>query len=400
MISGQELELAPRSAGELHLETVREGATFAALRSEWDELIDESEAGVFNSWEWLYPWYRRIAPERDLRILLARTGRRLAGLIALCLVRSRVAGCTVRRLCFLGESQVGSDYLDVVARRGLERPVGRALVSALHQMQDEWDVLDLLDLDSDSATVKLLREMFDPAKFRVVISPRYLCPFEVFKPGETFEPFLGRTRRRENFLRRRSWLEKQAGYRLEIERRPDRMARPLAEFLRLHALRWASDGGSQGIRGARTEAFHRDATELLAERGEARFYTLAVGDRPLASVYAIAHRRKFIFYQSGYDPEWRDKSVGLVLLGETFRDCLEAGLTEYDFLRGAEAYKLDWATGQRRTVAVRIFAPGSAGDWFDKRQRWASAARKMVKRALPAQWVKAIRSQRRRRTSE
>ena len=400
MIAARDIEQWPRPFAELKVDVVCDGLSFAALRGEWDELLDDSEAGVFNSWEWLYPWYRRIAPERELRIIEARSDGRLVGLMPLCLERRRAAGRIARRLCFLGESEVGSDYLDIVARRGFELPVAQAAAAALRQMSSdrEWDLLDLVDLDSQSASVQVLREIFEAAKYRVRTSPRYVCPFETFGAGETFERFLARTRRQDNFLRRRNWLEKQPGYRLEIERRPDRMASPLSEFLRLHGLRWASDGGSQGIRGARTEGFHRDAIELLAERGQARLYTLAIGSRPLASVYAIVHRRKFIFYQSGYDPEWRGKSVGLVLLGETFRDCLAGGLAEYDFLRGEEAYKLDWATRQRRTVGLRIFAPGSAGDWLDKQERVATAAREVIKRLLPARWVEAIRIRRRRRS--
>lgn len=397
MIPARDIGLPLRPLREPNVAVVRDDLSFAALRAEWDELLDDSEAGVFNSWEWLYPWYRRIAPERELRIIAARSDGRLVGLMPLCLERRRAAGRIARRLCFLGESEVGSDYLDIVARRGFERPVAQAAAAALRQISGEWDVLDLLDLDSQSASVQVFQEIFEAAKYRVLIASRYACPFEAFAPGETFERFLSRSGRRDNFLRRRNWLEKQPGYRLEVERRPERMARPLAEFLRLHALRWASAGGSQGIRGVRCEGFHRDATELLAERGQARFYTLAIGSRALASVYAIVHRRKFIFYQSGYDPEWRGKSIGLVLLGETFRDCLESGLTEYDFLRGEEAYKLDWATRLRRTVSLRIFAPGSAGDWLDKRQRVATAAREAIKRALPAEWVEAIRIRRRRR---
>ncbi len=393
----RDMEPAPRPSGELRVQVVREGLSFAGLRSEWGELLDGSDAAVFNSWEWLYPWYRRIAPERELLLLLARSAdARLVGVMPLCLERRHAAGRRVKRLCFLGESQVGSDYLDVVARRGFERSVAQAFATALREMRRHWDVLDLLDFDSESGTLPVLQELFAAPGFRVRISPRYVCPFEAFAPGETFERFLGRTRRKDNFCRRRNWLRQQPGYRLEIERDPARMARPLAEFLRLHALRWASDGGSQGISDAATESFHRHATELLAEGGQARLYTLVLGRRALASVYAIVHRRKFIFYQSGYDPEWRSKSVGLVLLGETFRDCIDTGLAEYDFLRGTEPYKLDWTTQQRRTVAVRIFEPGSAGDWWDRQQRLGTAARGIAKQALPARWVEAIRIRRRR----
>lgn len=399
MISIQEAESVTRGSEELTLEVVRDPLVFAGLRAEWDELLGQSSASIFSSWEWLYPWYRRIAPERELLILVARQRRRLTGLMPLCLNRLRSAGRTVRRISFLGETHVGSEYLDVVARIGFQKQVARAFARQLRGMRRDWDLIDLLDVDSGTATLEELRSEFGPPEFELRVSPRNACPYESFSAGETFENFLPRTARKDNYSRRRSWLRRQPGFRIETVRQPSRVARPLADFFRLHALRWADDGGSQGIAGARTEAFHRDAAELLAELGALRFYTLSVDGRALASVYAIAYRDKFLFYQSGYDPEWRNKSVGLVLLGETFRDCIEAGCREYDFLRGTETYKLDWTTCLRRTVALRIFERGSPGQWLDRQERVSAALRGIVKRTLPSRWVGAIRARRRRRAA-
>ena len=73
-------------------------------------------------------------------------------------------------------------------------------------------------------------------------------------------------------------------------------------------------------------------------RAEARPETQAPKQFRVASVYGLVDRGSFIYFQAGYDPEWRNKSVGLVLVGETFKDAIEGGLTEYDFLRGTETY--------------------------------------------------------------
>jgi CelD/BcsL family acetyltransferase involved in cellulose biosynthesis len=303
----------------------------------------------------------------------------------------------VGRLSFLGETHVGSDYLDVVARRGMEEPVTRAFASGLREMHGGWDVLDLVDLHEDSLTVQVLRETFPDLEIRV--TDRCVCPYETFVPGESFDAFLKRTGRRDNYLRRRKWLEKQEGYRIERTERPGALAAPMADFFRLHEARWAADGGSQGIQSKSIEAFHRDATQLLAERGQLRLYTMKVGGRAVASVYGILYRDTFIYYQSGYDPEWRSRSVGLVLVGETFKDAIEAGFKQYDFLRGTETYKSDWTTKQRRTVAVRIHASEGAGYWFTRREELARSAREVVKRILPGDTVERIRRLRRRRAA-
>jgi CelD/BcsL family acetyltransferase involved in cellulose biosynthesis len=368
---------------------------FASLRAEWGELMDSSDAGVFNSWEWLYPWHRRIGGDRALHILTSHNDGQLIGLMPLCVERRLILGRTLRRLAFLGDTEVGSDYLDVVARKGHEGAITRAFVETLRESSQAWDVLDLLDIDSESLTVKTLQEVFAGDGFVVEITEGSICPCETFMPGESSEGFLRRTKRYDNYLRRRKWLQKQPGYKLEVTSNPGDVAVSLSEFMRLHSLRWAEDGGSQGITGPEVEAFHRDAAQLLAERGQLRLYTMMVEGKAVASVYGIVHRDTFIYYQSGRDPEWQSKSVGLVLVGETFRDSIDVGLREYDFLRGVEPYKSDWVTKERKTVGVRVYKRGGLGAWLTRSEKASRTFRRTLKKALPGKVVDLLRRGRR-----
>jgi CelD/BcsL family acetyltransferase involved in cellulose biosynthesis len=113
-------------------------------------------------------------------------------------------------------------------------------------------------------------------------------------------------------------------------------------------------------------------------------------------VYGILHRDSFIYFQSGYDPAWRNRSVGLVLVGETFRDAIDAGLTEYDFLRGTESYKSDWTTHQRRTVSVRALSPYGGGEWLVRRDEAMKQVRNVAKQVLPDDMVERVRRWRRK----
>ena len=381
----------------LSVEAIADAATFAAMRAEWNALVEASDAGVFNSWDWVYPWFRRIGADRELRILAALdVDGRLVGVMPLCLESRRVGGRSVRRISFLGESHVGSDYLDVVALRGQEEAIARSFATYLRDTCAGWDVIDLLDFDEQSITVKVFSEVFG-TKYQVKVTDRYLCPYEKLQASEPFDAFLKRTARRDNFLRRKKWLEKQPGYRIEKTVVPAALARAMTEFFRLHSARWAEDGGSQGIKGPSVEAFHRDATHLLAEQGKLRLYTMWLEGKAVASVYGIIDRGTFSYFQSGADPELRNKSVGLVLIGETFRDAIESGCHTYDFLRGTETYKSDWVTLQRKTVAVRIHAAKGAGAWMSTHEEFARKTRELAKRMMPTNLVEKVRRLRRQK---
>lgn len=390
---------APSPSSWLSVEVVDRPEQFARLRGEWSGLHDASEACVFLSWEWLYPWFRRIAPERGLHLLTARdrTGQ-LVGLLPLSVERRRAFGRSIRRLGFLGDVHVGSDYLDVIARPEVREEVTRAFAAALRE-NARADVIDLTDLSESSPTLAIFREVFAGPSFELRQTERSVCPFETFEEGQTFDSFLKKTARKDNYLRRKKWLEKQPEYRVERTERPGELSLPLAEFFRLHAARWADDGGSQGIKGCGVQAFHRDAAALLAERGWLRMYTMSLEGKAVASVYGIIHRHTFLYFQSGYDPAYRSKSVGLVLVGETFKDALGMRLRAYDFLRGTEAYKSDWTSRTRKTVALRIWPKSGVGRLLTQEEAVRRAASGLAKRMLPARWVEAVRRLRRRRAA-
>src|SRR5207302_143663 len=116
--------------------------------------------------------------------------------------------------------------------------------------------------------------------------------------------------------------------------------------------------------------------------------------RPVASVYGVVHQGKFNYYQSGYDPLWAGKSPGLVLLARTVQDAFAEGHQEFDFLRGNEGYKGEWARGERWTIQLRLWR-GLRGRAARKALNATLFARETFKAALPQDALAALRKARR-----
>lgn len=340
---------------------INEAAALTGLRSEWRQLHSASGADLFLSFDWLMPWWQHLAGDRELFVMLARDdGGQLRGLLALSRETARVGFRRIRRLRFLGDDKVGSDYLNALIEPGWNRAVIKAFGAALLGRRDDWDLIELRDMDQQSNTPHELLDALGDG-FTMRSDAGLVCPVQEFDTGTVAEDFLSNTSRYQNYTRRRKWLERQPGFHIEICRDERTLQPALDNFFRLHRLRWLADGGSSGIAGARAEAFHRDAMCRLMAAGQLRLYTLWVKGLAVASVYALIHGRTFYYYQSGMDPAWRPRSVGLVLIGETFADAIRSGLTRYDFLRGDEAYKSDWVNGSRRLVSRRLFANRGPG---------------------------------------
>jgi CelD/BcsL family acetyltransferase involved in cellulose biosynthesis len=390
--------LATTPAG-LWVQIARDAIALQRLRAEWDRLADEARAGtLFLTHQWLFPWWLHFgAPAgRELRVITVRDGAgALVGLLPLFAERARRGGVEVQRLAFLGDGATGCDHLDVLAAPGREADVLDACLRTLEGM--EWDLLDLDGAPRDSALViELARRWPAMRETGGVVRDgrlRFVCPHIPLQ--KTYEEFLAALGRRENLRRREKWLHRQPGVSIEVARAPDEVPLALERFFTLHQARWAVDGGSDGLPDGRFPSFHRAAAPSLAERGRLRLYTLFAARRPVASVYGALHGRTFFYYQSGYDPLWAGRSVGLVLLARTVEDAFAEGLGDFDFLRGDEAYKTQWARAQRWTVQARLWR-GRRGRAARAAERMGAGARQALKAALPGSVRDAVREGRRR----
>src|ERR1043165_7663508 len=96
-------------------------AGFEKLRGPWSDLLVASSADCFFlTWEWLYTWWKHLAGGRALYILTIESDGRLIGIAPLAMRPRRVSDFPARPLEFLGSGIAGSDYLDLILRRGKE----------------------------------------------------------------------------------------------------------------------------------------------------------------------------------------------------------------------------------------------------------------------------------------
>jgi CelD/BcsL family acetyltransferase involved in cellulose biosynthesis len=372
-----------RASAPLRIE--RHTGELSALAGDWRRLVDPAHPGAaFRSFAWISSWWKKASPGGEQHVLVARDGAEIVGLLPLY-CEPTLGGPQLR---LMGDGAVGSDYLGVVARAADQ---ARVAVACAHHLDGAGELL----LDGLAEDDPLL----PPLAAGALIEPRYRCPF--VRTADSFDAYLATLPdgTGAQWLRRRRWLEKRPGYRVDVLAAPDEpdgIVRGIEILFELHRKRWALEGGSDAIYGPRTEAFHRTAARRLAAEGWAQVFVLSVEGAPRAALYGFRHGDRFAFYQSGHEPAWRPRSVGTVLLGEVIRRSFADGLREFDFLRGAEPYKFRWATGWRETVCLRVPGRGLR-PWLAERGRGAWAElRRAGRRSLPAPAVEWLRRARKR----
>jgi len=343
------------------LQRITDPSDFADLREEWDELLTASPAdSLFLTWEWLSTWWKHLGGRRRLHLLLVREGRELAAIAPLA-QRPPV----VRRLLlfpaleFLGTGTVGSDYLDVIVRRGKEREVSHALARA-------WAstplVLELAQIHRESSFAAALARRLGQRGWSIRDTPINVCP-AIHLAGHSWESYLASlgAAHRYNFQRRLRNLEKRFDVRLDLVQTEAERREALEALVALHTRRWQERGGSEAFGSPRLLAFYDEASRLALQRDWLRLFILRLDGKPAAVLHGYRYGPKFYFYQSGFDPAFAKHSVGLVIMGLTIRHALEEGATEYDLLHGAEPYKFHWADRVHELGRLELFAPGLRG---------------------------------------
>ncbi len=386
-----------RSVPPLHdlapaLEVAAHRGDLGALAPSWQALEDARHPGAaFRSWAWLSAWWKIFSTGREPFVLVARRGGDTVGLLPLCAGPSPLGG---RRIAFMGEGVVGSDYLGVVGKLEDEPRLAHAFADFL--ARQPYDELALDGILRGDPLLPALEGVL-PAS-RATVEERYRCP-HIALTGD-FESYLAGLPdgTGAQWRRRERWLKKQKGYAIDKLADADAIVGGLEVLVELHHKRWAVEGGSDAFTSRDVEAFHRLAARALAERGWARLYVMHVDGAPRAASYGFRHADRYAFYQAGYDPDWRQRSVGTVLLGHIVRDCFDERVVEHDFLRGTEGYKLKWANGWRETVRVRARDASLRALIHDAGRTAYWRLREAGKRALPESALDWARRTRRKVT--
>jgi CelD/BcsL family acetyltransferase involved in cellulose biosynthesis len=366
----------------LTVERIEGASRFAALAAEWDALLDDSaSASVFLTHDWLHAWWTHLGGARQVYLLAVRRGADLVAVAPLALAPPRLSRLVpFRSLEFLGQGTAGSDYLDVVARRGEEAAVVDALAAHLSRARF---MLQLGRVDRRSSLALALSRRLAETGWAVREARREVCPF-VRLPA-TWDAYLQQlgSAHRANVQRRLRNLHRHHAVELHRVRTEEERGGALARLIALHEERWRPRGGSEAFRASRLVAFHHDFTRRALARGRLRLLELRLDGRPAAALYGLRYGDTFSFYQSGFDPAYAKDSVGLVMMALAIRSAIEEGAAQYDFLHGDEGYKALWARDTRELADLDVFPPLLHGAACRQAVTLGRAARRFARRLLP-----------------
>ena len=281
----------------------------------WNRLVERCRTPVpFATWQFQTAWLRTFAPG-PLHLLAAQDG---AGewVGVLPLYETPTPEGPVLRL--VGGTDI-ADYLDLVAVTGREEEVWKAMLPVLADLT--WRTVDLRPVPAASATPGLLAGLAATAglSFRADVEDR--CPV-IDLPG-TWDAYLAGLSGKDRHELRRKLRRAETGHpRVEVARTPAAMAALMDGFVALHR---RSKVGKARFMDDAMEAFFRGLGEALATAGLAALWMLWLEERPVAALFCLEQAGTVSLYNSGFDPEARAMSPGVVLIARTIEDAITRG---------------------------------------------------------------------------
>lgn len=342
--------------------TTAEG--FDSIEETWNELLDRSEATVFQTYEWQRVWWKYFGAGKQLLILVFERNGRAEGIAPLFSQTERLFGIPVAtRLQFTG---VGlSDYLSVIASREHEGDVFRSLAGWLASNRGRWDVFDLEDVAAVSASFLAIPSLLESENLRVYLYHGTVCP-RVALPGSEEELMkqIGPTSS-QNLKRRQRRLNANFRSGVRLVRRPDDpIAEAIDEFAAIHGNRWKSQGHPSAFDDPHHRSFHTEVCRRLAKRDWLRIFFLDIEDRPVAVSFSFNFRSTIYMYQSNAhaDAEMMKCSPGLIIRSAAINQGIAEGMKIFDFMRGNESYKYrEWAATDVKNWLIRSTSAARGG---------------------------------------
>ncbi len=316
---------------------------FTEAEKDWNRLHSLSrEPFVFNSSLWHRVWWENFGFGEPLIASVRSDGE--VKLVASMNISDGIAH-------YIGGEDL-TDYHDFIyaADSPSSYPYIRAAIEALFSLEGVRRI-NLRSLQEDSPTCDNLIRISDELRliYRMEyedVAPRLILP----NSWEGYLAMLSKKNRHE--LRRKlRRLEGSGDIHLTELFDHSEISAGMDEFFALHRM---SSYEKKGFMTDAREAFFRLMTASLAHREQVRLLFLELdGERVAVSLSFVVGDIKYL-YNSGYNPAYGSLAVGLLNHVYNIKRSIEEGFTVFDFMRGAERYKIDLGAYQKRLINITL----------------------------------------------
>jgi CelD/BcsL family acetyltransferase involved in cellulose biosynthesis len=320
-------------------------------RTAWNGLLNQSGANtIFLTWEWLFSWGESyLDADRSLFIVMVYKDDELVAIAPWYIQRLRRGAFTVKQIRFLGAPDAGSDYLDVIIKKGQEQKTANFLHEfLLTEARNRWDSCMLEDLPSNSLfLLYFLNTIEDSGKYAETRQCSFCPTVELPKKGEDLMSLYS-SNRRQQYRRHLKILRNEGELHHEIFV-GERVGEAFGAFCDLYETK--NDHADKSVR-----SFLSTYASRCGDGQALRIDLFSSNGKLIGGLLHLKHGDTLGMYLMAVDKEYHPNiSLGNILVGICLSSAIEDGVVVYDFLKGTEPYKFHWADGGRTSVTLSYY---------------------------------------------
>lgn len=274
---------------------------------------------------WMGAWHKVFGADCKPLILRVRSAEKLLALAPL-MIQNRTAS-------FLGDPQI-CDYFDFTVPGVKSLPLFSSLLRHLQELG--LQALDLRAMRPDAAALHGMRAAAEAHGCRMRCEADGVsAQIELPEDWHGFMQLLNGKQRHE--IRRKERRLAESGP-IAWQVLQDRLALDqMSVFFKLFT---AGRKDKVAFLTPKMRSFFQSMAASMARIGLLRLLMLKIDREPAAATLFLDDGRTVYLYNNGYDPRFRHLSVGLLSKVATIREAIARRRHCFDFLKGAETYKL------------------------------------------------------------
>jgi hypothetical protein len=315
-----------------------------------DLLLQSSQNSIFLTWEWQFTWAEcYMNNNRKPFIIMVYKKDELVGIAPWFIHHINYKITTLKQIESLGTPEVGSDYLDIITKKGKEKEVAIRIYEYLHQeASSQWDSIMLRDIPANSLFLLYFMNRIESDGKYAEIRPGSFCPIVMLpKKGEELLSIYS-SHRRFKYKRDLRILSK-TGNVIHETVEDGNFDKALQDFLDFYE-----------AKNKKSNKTLRPFLESYISRSDARktlqIDILRADNKSIASFLHLKYHDNLSMYLMAVDKDYHPHiSLGNIFVGQCMSKAIESSFAVYDFLKGIEPYKFHWAEGGRSCITLIFY---------------------------------------------
>jgi CelD/BcsL family acetyltransferase involved in cellulose biosynthesis len=325
--------------------TILEGASaMESIAAEWDEAVPQSFTSTLSQSSWNLAWQQSFPAKRTVAIVARQNGR-LVGLLPMALVKTDARGLYFRQ----ATTFAGGDYQSPVIARGMGPEVLTALLDAALDYFGRRIVYRFASIPETDLAARILPSHLSKKNLTVAeqiqTAPRLSIDGRTYSQIEaTWSPS-----HRTDVRRQRKRLTALGLLSLWRPQTLEEAQEFLEEIFIVHDEKWLSQGQPARFRDPAERRHYTAIVHRMWGRG-LHLSALRCGETNVSYGLGFISDNWLQWYRPTYKIAYHNLSPGKVHIAMLLEEACQNQWNGFDFLTGAEAYKLQWSNEVMRVT--------------------------------------------------